>query len=44
VRFFHILNTSSPRDVQNNVDSPAFGTFYNGIARRVTFTFQLVPR
>jgi hypothetical protein len=44
VRFFHILNTFSPRDVQNNINSPAFGTFYNSIARRVAFTFQLVSR
>lgn len=44
VRFFHILNTFAPRDVQNNINSPAFGAFYNSIARRVAFTFQLVSR
>jgi hypothetical protein len=44
VRFYHIFNAFSPRDVQNNIDSPAFGGFYNGIVRRVTLTFQFVRR
>ena len=44
VRVFHLLDTFAPRDVQNNVDSPAFGTFYNGLIRRVMFTLQLTAR
>jgi hypothetical protein len=28
-----------PRDVQDNIDSPAFGTFYNSSPRRIIFTF-----
>jgi hypothetical protein len=41
-RGYHLLNEFMPRDVQNNIDSPAFGTFYNSIPRRLvlTFTFQ----
>jgi len=30
--------------VQNNIDSPAFGTFYNGIVRRIQITFQITLR
>jgi hypothetical protein len=41
VRGYHLLNQFMPRDVQNNIDSPAFGTFYNTIPRRVTLTFTL---
>jgi hypothetical protein len=44
VRVYHIFNNSSPREVQNNVDSPAFGTFYNSMARRIQLTFQFIPR
>jgi hypothetical protein len=42
VRGYHLLSQFMPRDVQNNIDSPAFGTFYNSIPRRIvlTFTFQ----
>lgn len=41
VRAWHVLNGFAPRDVQANVDSPAFGTFYNTIPRRIIFVFQL---
>jgi hypothetical protein len=44
VRVFHVLNTFEPRDVQNNVDAPSFGTFYNGLLRRIMFTVQLTGR
>jgi len=40
IRGWHLLNTFMPRDVQANVDSAAFGTFYNTIPRRVIFVFQ----
>ena len=39
LRGYHLLNQFMPRDVQNNIDSPAFGTFYNTIPRRIVFTF-----
>lgn len=39
LRLYHILNQFMPRDVQNNVDSPAYGAFSNSIPRRVVFTF-----
>ena len=41
LRLYHIFSTFSPRDVQNNIDSPAFGTFYNSIPRRITINFQI---
>jgi hypothetical protein len=44
VRVNHVLNGFMPRDVQNNVDSAAFGTFYNGLIRRIMFTLQLTSR
>jgi hypothetical protein len=44
VRGYHVLHNFSPRDVQNNVDSPAFRTFYNTIPRRFSLTFTFVPK
>jgi hypothetical protein len=44
VRGYHLLNNFAPRDVQNNIDSPAFGTFYNPIPRRLAVTFTFLPR
>lgn len=41
VRVYHVLDTFHPRDVQNNIASPAFGTFYNSIYRRYSGTFSL---
>ncbi len=43
VKTNHLLNNFSPRDVQTNVDSPAFGTFYNSFPRRFGFIIQLSP-
>ena len=39
----HILNNFVPRDVQANLGSPAFGTFYNSIVPRVGLTFEFRP-
>ena len=39
----HVLNNFVPRDVQANVGSPAFGTFYNSIVPRVGLTFEFSP-
>jgi hypothetical protein len=44
VKVFHVLGTFEPRDVQNNVDSAAFGSLYNGLITRVMFTFQLTAK
>jgi hypothetical protein len=44
IRVYHLLNAFAPRDVQNNKDSPSFGTFYNGLIRRVMLTAQLTAR
>lgn len=33
VKVLNALNHFNPRDVQNNIDSNAFGTFYNGVGR-----------
>jgi hypothetical protein len=41
LRSNHILNNSTPQDVQANVNSPAFGTFYNSLLRRFGLTFEV---
>ncbi|HUF47365.1 MAG TPA: TonB-dependent receptor [Vicinamibacterales bacterium] len=41
VRGYNVLNRFTPRDVQQNLTSPAFGSFYNGIERRFGFVLQL---
>lgn len=38
VRAFNLLNRFTPRDVQNNIASPAFGSFYNHIRRSLGVT------
>jgi hypothetical protein len=40
----HLLDNFAPRDVQNNIDSPAFGTFTNSLPRRIVLTFQFAER
>jgi hypothetical protein len=44
IKVFHVLGTFEPRDVQNNVDSAAFGSLYNGLLTRVMLTLQLTAR
>jgi hypothetical protein len=44
VKVFHVFGTFEPRDIQNNVDSAAFGSLYNGLITRVMFTLQLVAK
>ncbi len=39
-RVYHLLNSFTPRDVQNNVDAPDYGVFYNTIPRNWGFTLQ----
>lgn len=43
VRVYHLFNNFAPRDVQANVDSASFGTFYNSIPRRPGITFYIEP-
>ncbi len=44
MKVFHVLGTFEPRDVQNNVDSAAFGSLYNSLLTRVMFTFLLTAK
>jgi hypothetical protein len=41
VRGYNVLNRFTPRDVQQHLVSPAFGSFYNGIERRFSLVLQL---
>jgi hypothetical protein len=42
VKLFNLTSHWNPRDFQNNVDSPDFGTFYNGSQRGVRLKFEFV--
>jgi hypothetical protein len=39
---FNITNHWNPRDVQNNLDSTQFGTFFNSAGRLFRTKFELV--
>jgi hypothetical protein len=39
----HLLNNWAPRDVQANIASPSFGTFYNSIVPRFNLSVELRP-
>ena len=39
---FNITNHWNPRDVQNNLDSQQFGTFFNSPGRSVRLKFEFV--
>ncbi len=41
VKLFNVTNHFNPRDVQRNIFSPDFGTFYNSIERKVRFKFEV---
>jgi Carboxypeptidase regulatory-like domain/TonB dependent receptor-like, beta-barrel len=43
IRTYHLVGTMSPRDVDNNVNSPNYGTFYNGLEHKFGMTFQILP-
>jgi hypothetical protein len=43
VRAYHLIGTESPRDVDNNVNSLNYGTFYNGLEHKFAMTFQILP-
>lgn len=42
IRLFNVFGASADRDVQNNIASPNYGTFYNPIERSIGFTFGAV--
>ncbi|HKQ52799.1 MAG TPA: carboxypeptidase regulatory-like domain-containing protein [Pyrinomonadaceae bacterium] len=42
IKFFNLTSHWNPRDVQNNLDSPAFGTFYNSVGRSIRLKFEFV--
>ncbi len=41
VKIFNVTNHWNPRDVQNNIHSPAFGTFYNSVPRTFRGKFEI---
>lgn len=41
LKVLNVLNHFNPRDVQNNLDSDHFGTFYNGIGRLYRGAFEI---
>lgn len=41
MKVFNLLNRFNPRDVQNNLDSPAFGTYYNTVKRQFRAAFEI---
>jgi hypothetical protein len=41
VKVYNITNHWNPRDIQNNVDSPEFGTFYNSIGSLFRGKFEI---
>ena len=42
IKFFNVTNHWNPRDVQNNLDSSSFGTFYNSVGRSIRLKFEFV--
>ena len=38
-KIYNALNKGNERDVQNNLASPDYGTFYNPIQRSIGFVF-----
>ncbi len=41
IKMFNITHHFNPRDVQNNIDSPFFGNFYNSIGRIFRGKFEI---
>ena len=44
LRMYNLFGASAERDVQNNVTSPDFGTFYNPIERSIGVVFGSVKK
>ena len=41
MKVYNVLNRFNPRDVMSNLDSPAFGSFYNPIVRSFGLNFWI---
>ena len=41
IRLFNILNNFNPQDVQENLSSPFYGTFYRGVKRKIRGVFEI---
>lgn len=41
IRLFNILNNFNPQDVQENLSSPYYGTFYRGVKRKIRALFEI---
>ena len=41
LRLFNLLNNFNPQDVQENLASPYYGTFYRGVKRKIRAVFEL---
>ena len=41
IRFFNLLNTFNPQDLQNNLASPYHGVFYRGVKRKIRAVFEI---
>ncbi|MDQ3684125.1 MAG: TonB-dependent receptor, partial [Acidobacteriota bacterium] len=42
VKLFNVTNHWNPRDVQENIAAPDFGTFYNSVRRSIRLKFEFV--
>jgi len=42
IKLFNLTNHWNPRDVQENIASPDFGTFYNSVRRTLRLKFEFV--
>ena len=41
LRLFNLLNNFNPQDVQHNLASPYYGTFYRGVKRKIRAVFEI---
>jgi hypothetical protein len=41
LRLFNLLNTFNPQDLQENLSSPHYGTFYRGAKRKIRAVFEI---
>ena len=41
IRLFNLLNNFNPQDVQENLSSPFYGTFYRGVKRKIRAVFEI---
>ena len=41
LRLFNVLNNFNPQDVQANLASPYYGTFYRGVKRKIRAVFEI---